>query len=234
MFKTILLLSLALAGFATELCALPDNSRCEYLTMEEALELAFGEAEVAKTTIYLEDEQRSAIEELAGCRLSSGIARAYVATDEAGERVGVAWFDTHTVRSQRETLMTVVDLEGCIERVEVLAFAEPKSYLPKPVFFAQFQGKRLKEIRLNRGIRNIAGATMSARAAVNAARRSAALSQVLFPAPEPDPEPAPVPEPQPTPQPEPQPTPQPEPQPTPQPEPPPEPQPEPQPRGNRV
>lgn len=164
-------------------------------TPEEALALAFGEATVEKTTFYLTDDQREAIEELAGSALASGIARGYVATDDEGQRVGVAWFDTHVVRSQRETLMTVVDGEGRIERVEVLAFAEPRSYLPKAGFWAEFQGKGLDQVRLGRGVRNIAGATMSARAAVLAARRSLALSAVLFPAPEPEPAPEPAPRP---------------------------------------
>ena len=175
-----------------------------FLTVEEALELAFGEeAEVEKRTVYLTEEQRALVEGLLGDELPSGVARPYVATVE-GEIVGVAWFDSHRVRTLRETLMFVVTPQVTVRRLEVLAFGEPREYLPPARWMAQFVGRGLDdELQLGRGIKRIAGATLSARATVDAARRSLALHSILFPAPEPEP----VPEPTPTPVPDPAPSP---------------------------
>ncbi|QDU84168.1 Electron transport complex subunit RsxG [Planctomycetes bacterium Pla163] len=152
------------------------------LSVAEALELAFGSSEVTKETRYLDENQRARAEELAGEELASAVARPYVARDADGALVGVAWFDTHQVRTKRETLMTAVDARGRVLRVEVLAFAEPSRYLPKATFYEQFQGEELDdELVLDGDVRNVAGATMTSRATVEAARRALALHAVLFP-----------------------------------------------------
>lgn len=152
------------------------------LSVAEALELAFGSAEVEKETHYLDKIQRTRAEELAGEELSSGVARPYVARGPKGAIVGVAWFDTHQVRTKRETLMTAVDARGRVLRIEVLAFAEPSRYLPKGAFYEQFASEELDDdLVLDGDIRNVAGATMTSRATVDAARRALALHAVLFP-----------------------------------------------------
>lgn len=161
-----------------------------FLTVDEALELAFGEeAEVAKRTVYLTDEQKDAAEGLLGADLPRGVVRPYVASID-GEVVGVAWFDSHRVRTKRETMMFVVSPQGTLSRIEVLAFGEPIEYLPSGKWMAQMLGRGLDdELRPGRGVKRIAGATLSVRAAVDAARRSLAVHAVLFPAPEPVPTP---------------------------------------------
>ena len=59
-------------------------------------------------------------------------------------------------------------------------FAEPKDYLPRAKWYAQFVGCKLDgRLRLKRGIKGVTGATLTARATTGAARRMLALHQVL-------------------------------------------------------
>ena len=149
----------------------------------------------------------------------------YRAHDDQGRLIGTAYFDNHSVRTKRETLMFVVDPEGHLSRIEVLAFGEPPQYMPKARWYAQLLGLGLSpELSLKGEIKNMAGATLSARATVSAARRVLAAHQLIEeleaarkkrerPQPEPRPAPAPAPGPDPEPEPSPAPLPTPVPQP---------------------
>jgi len=87
---------------------------------------------------------------------------------------------THVVRTETETLMILVGAAGAIARIEVLSFTEPEEYLPREHWYGQFPGKRLDdELAVKRGIRPVSGATLTARATTQAARRILALHQVL-------------------------------------------------------
>jgi hypothetical protein len=163
-----------------------------YLTLEEALALAFGEeAEIERGTVYLTEEQREQAEELAGEELPSGIAHPYTARDAKGDLIGTAWIDSHRVRTLRETVMVVVAPDQRVKRVELLAFAEPEDYVPRASWYGQFVGRRLDdELDLRRGIRGVTGATLTARATTSCVRRALAVHRVLNgEPPEPEPEP---------------------------------------------
>lgn len=175
-----------------------------HVTIEEALALAFPGCDVEKRTVYLTDAQRADVERRLGIALESAVARPYVARvrredGQPGALAGVGWIDSHRVRTLKETLLFAVSPEGRITRLEVLAFHEPPEYRPKAKWYAQFLGRALDdELELGRAIRPVAGATLSARATVDAARRSLALHAVLFPPTPPEP---PPPEPRPRPEP---------------------------------
>jgi hypothetical protein len=150
-----------------------------FLTQEEALKLAFPGASVERRTAFLTAEESGDAAALSGGAPPSSLCVAYVATKE-GRVVGTAYFDTHVVRTQPETLMVVVEPSGKIGRVEVLSFSEPEDYLPRGHWYAQFPGKALdEELSVKRGIRAVSGATLTARATTEAARRVLALHQVL-------------------------------------------------------
>jgi hypothetical protein len=150
-----------------------------FLTQEEALKLAFPGAAVERRTAFLTGAESRDVAALSGGPPPSALTVAYVATKE-GLLVGTAYFDTHVVRTQPETLMVVVEPSGKIGRVEVLSFSEPEDYLPRGHWYAQFPGKALdEELSVKRGIRAVSGATLTARATTEAARRVLALHQVL-------------------------------------------------------
>jgi Na+-translocating ferredoxin:NAD+ oxidoreductase RnfG subunit len=153
-----------------------------YLTQDDAIKLAFAGAAVERRTVFLTPERQEEVRKLAGSdHVPDALVVAYVGTRD-GRVVGTAYFDTHRVRTQNETIMVVVSLAGSVARVEVLAFAEPEEYLPRANWYAQFPGKALDdELRVRRGIRAVSGATLTARATLDAVRRILAVHRVLNP-----------------------------------------------------
>jgi len=154
------------------------ESRAEvYMTRDEALRLAFGDVDVRREAVFLTDEQLARARELAGDKveIKAALVTRYVAKG-IGETLGTAYFDTHPVRTLQETIMVVVTPRGTVERVEILSFLEPREYLPRPTWLDQFRGRALdSDLSLKRSIHGITGATLSARAVTEAARRVVAI-----------------------------------------------------------
>ncbi len=149
-----------------------------YYSKQEALELAFdGQAEVEMLALFLRPEQKAAIEQLAHLALDSELYTFYIGKRN-GQIVGYAAIETHTVRTKPETLLIVLDAEGKLRRVEVLAFHEPPEYQPPPAWFARLQEVPLEEMRLGGGVDGISGATLSARAATESVRKVLAIYRV--------------------------------------------------------
>ncbi len=168
---------LAAASFALAAAALEAKV---FLTQQEALKLAFPGATVERKIAYLTAAQQKSAQTLSGdAELPGAIVSYYVGTKD-GQAVGIAYFDTHVVRTMPETIMVEVDPAGTIVRIEVLSFSEPEEYLPKTHWYEQFQGKPLdSELSLKRAIRPVTGATLTAHATTDAARRVLALDKVL-------------------------------------------------------
>jgi hypothetical protein len=155
------------------------------LTQEQALRLAFGDAKVERQARFLTDAQLTRARTLAGVPVESALVTRYAATRE-GRPAGVAYFDTHVVRTLPETVMIVVDPEGKIARIEILSFGEPEEYLPRARWLEQFPGRGLDgELAIRKGVHGITGATLSAQAVTDASRRVLAVHRVLSDAPPP-------------------------------------------------
>lgn len=165
----LLLLALAAAPAAAKV----------FLSVDEALKLAFPDSKVERKTAYLTAEQVRRARELSGVEVPSALVTYYLAR-RAGQPAGTAYFDTHRVRTLPETLMVVVDPQGRVARIEVIAFREPEEYLPRGIWYEQFRGRGLdRELRLKQKIRPVTGATLTARATTDAVRRVLALHQVI-------------------------------------------------------
>lgn len=150
-----------------------------FLTVDEALALAFPDCEVERRNVFLSDEQVARARELAGVEIEGALVHPYAARCD-GEDAGTAYFDTHRVRTLPETLMVVVDPEGRVRRLEILAFREPEEYIPRGIWYRQFDDQALDdELDLKREIRGVAGATLTARATTDAVRRVLALDRVI-------------------------------------------------------
>ncbi len=97
-----------------------------------------------------------------------------------GSLVGTAYFDVHRVRTLEETLLVVVQPDGTVGRVEVVSFDEPLDYLPRDGWYRQFDGRPLDDdLDLDRAIRSVSGATLTAVATTAATRRVLALHRIL-------------------------------------------------------
>lgn len=146
---------------------------------QEALALAFPGATLTRKEHWLTEAQAQRVKELAGTPLAGLWQVAYEARKE-GRLQGVAFLDTHRVRTLPETALVAV-ATGRILRVEVLAFREPMDYIAKEAWLRQFDAKRLDaQLSLRGSIRPLAGSTLTATALTEAARRGLALEQVLY------------------------------------------------------
>lgn len=150
-----------------------------FLTVDEAVKLAFPGCAITKRTAFLTPEQVRRARELSQGEVPSALLTYYVAT-RGGQPAGTAYFDTHRVRTLPETLMVVVDPQGRVGRIEVVSFREPEEYMPRGAWYEQFRGKALgPDLQLKRDIRPVTGATLTARATTDAVRRVLALHRVL-------------------------------------------------------
>jgi hypothetical protein len=146
-----------------------------YLSQEEALALAFGkDARVERRSAFLTTAEVARVKSDSGGPPPSPLVVSYAGA------AGTAYFDTHVVRTEKETLLVLVAPDGKLARIEVLSFSEPEEYLPRPAWYAQFAGKPLDaELSIKRGIRPVSGATLTANATIEAARRVLAIDAVL-------------------------------------------------------
>lgn len=171
-------LAAALAGALA--AALPLRAAPVYETREEALARAFPPpATVERKTHFLTPSQRERASREARTPVESALVVAYAGHGPAGP-LGTAYFDTHPVRTMTETLLVAVRPDGSLARVDVVAFAEPEDYLPRPAWLGIFSGRRLDdELTVGRGLAHVSGATLTTRAIASAVRRVLAIHRVL-------------------------------------------------------
>lgn len=144
------------------------------VSQKDALRIAFGSVAPVRRTAFLTDAQAAAAEKAARSKLESKVWTYYVAGSTT------AYFESHPVRTMNETIMVVIGADGRIRFVEVLSFAEPDDFLASKRWLAQFQAKPLDEdLAPRRGLRNIAGATLTAEAVSRGVRRALAVHQVI-------------------------------------------------------
>lgn len=153
-------------------------------TQEQALALAYpAPATVERRTAYLDSEQLDAARRFAGAGVDveQNVVTYYVARRD-GQPIGVAYFDSHRVRTMPEVIMVLVTPDDRIHRIEVLKFTEPPEYRAPDGWLAQFTGKPLApSLDVKRDIINMTGATLTSRAVTEAARRVLALHAVIEP-----------------------------------------------------
>lgn len=159
--------------------ALAAGAHAALPTPDAAAAEAFPGAVVERRTWALDEGEMSRVESLSGTRPASRLVAGFVATRDR-ERAGLALLDAHVVRSKQQTLLVSVGADLAIRRIDVLAFTEPREYLPPERWLRQFDGRQLcDDLELQRGLRAITGASLTSRAATDAARRCAAIATVL-------------------------------------------------------
>ncbi len=167
-------LGAAALAAALQLFALTAHARV-FMTQQQALANAFPSgAKVTREAVYLTPEQIAAAKKESGVDFSDRMIVRYVSS------AGYAYFDTHRVRTQAETVMIVVTPDGRLASIEILSFDEPSEYLPKSRWIDQFKGRRLDDdLSLKRAIRPMGGASLSGRAILNASRKILALHRAI-------------------------------------------------------
>lgn len=149
------------------------------VTREEALAAVYPGATVEAERVFLTAEQTHRAAELARADVPSALVARYVVRRD-GQIVGRAYVDTHVVRTKRESLLISLEPQGRVKRIDVTAFLEPREYLALEPWLRQYNAKSLdNDLALQRSIRSIAGATLTAQATNEAVRRVLAIDQVL-------------------------------------------------------
>ncbi|UZR30027.1 FMN-binding protein [Methylococcus mesophilus] len=160
----------------------PGAGATVYHSQEEAFELAFGVGvSVTAEPVFLTDEQIEAVEREARVKLESGLFTFYTA-ERDGKSLGFAAIESHTVRTQPESLLIVLSPKGEVVRVEVLAFHEPPEYQPAARWFEQMKGRTIEQLIPGNGIDAVSGATLSSMAALASVRKVKAIFRQAHPA----------------------------------------------------
>lgn len=148
-------------------------------TREEALAAVFPGADIRAERIFLTARQLREAALMAGVEIPTALIARYVAL-RGGEVVGRAYVDTHVVRTKKESLLICLDNQGKVRRIEVTAFLEPTEYQAPPAWYGQYDGRTLgPDLQLQRAIRPLAGATLTAMATNQSVRRVLAIDRVL-------------------------------------------------------
>ena len=172
-----LLLGAALAG------AVPGTLRAQ-LSLDEALRVAFPPpAAVERRTAFLSREALDSARADAGpdAPVDQSVVTYYLGRRD-GAPIGVAYFDSHRVRTLNEVLMIVVSPDDRVARIEVLRFGEPPEYHPREPWLAQFQEHGLDPgLSLKGSIAAMTGATLTSNAVTRAVRRVLALHRRIHP-----------------------------------------------------
>jgi hypothetical protein len=149
------------------------------ISRDEALASVYPAAQIRPEQVFLTAAQREQARMRGGVDVPSALIARYIATMD-GRVVGRAYVDTHTVRTKNESLLVSLDEHGALKRIDVTAFLEPSEYRPSEAWLGQYRNRQLDEdLGINRAIRPIAGATLTARAANTAVRRVLAIDEVL-------------------------------------------------------
>lgn len=151
-----------------------------FMTRQQALASAFpAGAKVTRQAFFLTKAQVDEARRESGLSFDDQLVIRYMGTT-GDQPAGYAYFDTHRVRTLPETVMIVVSPEGRVDGIEILSFDEPTDYFPKRRWLDQILGRKLdKDLSLNRAVRPLSGASLSAQAIVNASRKVLALHQAI-------------------------------------------------------
>jgi len=171
----VLLAALAAVGGETEV----------YLSLEEAPRVVFPEADsIERKDVPATDELRERMQELIGREKPSLWEPFYITytAHRKGELLGYAVICEEIGKHRQITFIVAVSPAGRVRDVAVLIYRESRgSEVKYPGFTRQFRGKSLAEpIAHRRDIRNITGATLSARALSRGVRKALALLQLVY------------------------------------------------------
>jgi len=160
-------------------CVIAGAVSAGVITREEALQAAYPGAEIKSSMVFLTDAQVKQAAQIAGSQIPSALVATFQAVKN-GQVIGRAYLDTHVVRTKKESLLIMLDTDGKLKRVEVVAFLEPPEYMPPDIWYRQFDGKALSDnLRIQKDIHPVTGATLTANATVEAVRRVTAIDQIL-------------------------------------------------------
>lgn len=142
-------------------------------TFQAALKKMYPDCELKKEILYLTSEQKTKIDRLAGLKLKSKLANRFKTCEG-----NFVYIDSHIVRTLNQTVIVEVEKEK-VKTFKVSAFLEPQEYKAPEKWLKQLGSKALDQLVIFKKIDGLSGATLTAKANVEAARRVLALHRVL-------------------------------------------------------
>ena len=146
------------------------------ITPQESMKNSFPDAiSVVKKNILLTKEEAKSITKDAKVKIKSKIFRVFKALK--GESIlGYGVLINKRVRSKNAVILYMIESNGVLKSIEIVAFNEPLEYLPSSKWNAEFKGlDTALRPRLGKEIATITGATLSARSVTDGARLAFAL-----------------------------------------------------------
>jgi len=136
-------------------------------------------ATISKKNILLSGSKYKHIQQSARTKLTTKIYRIFTAKkDEIILGYGV--LINRKVRSKNAVVLYFIK-DSILLDIEIIAFNEPREYLPSKKWNAQFRNIQTDKIlQLNRDIPSISGATMSARSVIDGSRIAFAIYNELL------------------------------------------------------
>ena len=165
--------------FITLLCALSLSANV-LISPQDAMKLTYGfDAKIKKKNILLSKIQAKKIQKEARVKLKSKIFRVFTATAN-DKTLGYGILINKKVRSKNAVVLYLLS-NAALTSVEIIAFNEPKEYLPSKNWNSQFKNRPTnKPLRISKEISTITGATLSARSVVEGSRVAFALYNELL------------------------------------------------------
>jgi len=133
---------------------------------------------VHKKSILLSKKEAKAIAKLARLKLETKLYKTFSAYE--GEKLlGYGVLALHKVRTKNTAVLSIINPDGTLKAVEIVAFNEPIEYLPSKRWIEVLHNQKLSpSLSLGKDIPSITGSTMSARAVVQASRIALAVYEI--------------------------------------------------------
>ena len=137
------------------------------------------DATISKKNILLTKTKFQNIQKFAKVKLDTKIYRVYSASKN-GKALGYGILINRKVRSKNAVILYII-AKNKLQDIEIIAFNEPKEYLPTKLWSKQFKNRDTdKMLHLSREIPSISGATLSARSVTDASRIAFAIYNQLL------------------------------------------------------
>ncbi|CUS88509.1 FMN-binding protein [Candidatus Kryptobacter tengchongensis] len=148
---------------------------------EEVLSEIYPNSKIEIKNITISDSQAEKVKELSGIKIENRLVTFYLVKVNSKIKA-YAYVDIHIVRTHPEVVLYVLNERGEIELIQILSFKEPPEYMADDNWLRYLKGKTIGKdlLRLRRDVPNMTGATLTAKAITDNARKVIALWKVIF------------------------------------------------------
>ena len=147
----------------------------------DALHAVYGDnVEIVKKNVLLGMDKAKVVYQQAQMKKGGKIFRTFRVTKD-GKPLAYAILISRVVRTKDAAVLYMINPNGQIEYVEIVAFNEPPEFIPSKQYLKQFQGKSKQDtLRVGKDIPTVTGATMGARNVTDGARLALAVFDMIF------------------------------------------------------